>query len=172
MIQRSDLNPIEEAEAYASLIEEFGLSQEQCAAQVGKERATVANFLRLLTLPKTLQVDVSERTLSMGHAKALLSVRDRKKMKFARDIVVERGLSVRQTEQLCKKIKDKGDDAVSERAGQSQDANLSYLAESLRSHLRTKVRLVGSGSRGKIEISYFSPSELERILELVGISDN
>ena len=171
-IQRSDLNPIEEAEAYASLIEEFGLSQEQCSAQVGKDRATVSNFLRLLTLPKSLQVDVSERTLSMGHAKALLSVRDRKKMKYARDIVVEKGLSVRQTEQLCKKIKEKIDEKTAQDALQETvDANMAYLAETLRSHLKTKVRLVGSGSRGKIEISYFSPSELERILELVGIAE-
>lgn len=166
-IQRADLNVIEEAHAYASLINDFGLTQEQCSKKVGKERATVTNTLRLLTLPKEIQDDLLEERLSMGHGRALLSLEDKKLMLRARDIVVKKQLSVRQTEQLCKRIK-KGDSPEKAASPIRASADLDYLAETLRSHLRTKVKLSGSGARGKIEISYFSASELERILGLIG----
>lgn len=166
-IQRADLNVIEEAHAFASLINDFGLTQEQCSKKVGKERATVTNTLRLLTLPKEIQDDLLEERLSMGHGRALLSLEDKKLMLRARDIVVKKQLSVRQTEQLCKRIK-KGDSPEKAASPIRASADLDYLAETLRSHLRTKVKLSGSGARGKIEISYFSASELERILGLIG----
>ncbi len=166
-IQRADLNVIEEAQAYASLINDFGLTQEQCSKKVGKERVTVTNTLRLLTLPKEIQDDLLEERLSMGHGRALLSLEDKKLMLRARDIVVKKQLSVRQTEQLCKRIK-RGDSPEKAVSPIRASADLDYLAETLRSHLRTKVKLSGSGARGKIEISYFSASELERILGLIG----
>lgn len=166
-IQRADLNVIEEAHAFASLINDFGLTQEQCSKKVGKERATLTNTLRLLTLPKEIQDDLLEERLSMGHGRALLSLEDKKIMLRARDIVVKKMLSVRQTEQLCKRIK-KGDTPEKAVAPIRASADLEYLAENLRSHLRTKVKLSGSGARGKIEISYFSASELERLLGLIG----
>lgn len=163
-VQRADLNIIEEAQAYASLINDFGLTQEQCAKKVGKDRVTVTNTLRLLTLPKEIQDDLLENRLTMGHGRALLSLEERKLMLRARDIVIRKKLNVRQTEQICKRIKKgEGDKPVARHS-----ADLDYLAENLRSHLRTKVKLAGSGSRGRIEISYFSASELERILSLIG----
>lgn len=166
-IQRADLNVIEEAQAFASLINDFGLTQEQCSKKVGKERVTVTNTLRLLTLPKEIQDDLLEERLSMGHGRALLSLEDKKLMLRARDIIVKKQLSVRQTEQLCKRIK-KGDSPEKAASPIRASADLDYLAETLRSHLRTKVKLSGSGARGKIEISYFSASELERLLGLIG----
>ena len=106
-IQRSDLNPIEEAEAYLALINDHGLTQEECAHRVGKERATIANFLRLLSLPVTIQNDLIENKLSIGHAKALASLDNQKMISRARDIIVKKALNVRQTEQLCRKLKKK-----------------------------------------------------------------
>lgn len=166
-IQRQDLNIMEEAEAYASLIKDYGLTQEQCADKVGKERSTVANTLRLLALPREIQDDIMEARLTMGHGRALLSLEDKKFMLRARDIVVKKALSVRQTEQLCKTFKDPKDPAAAGPAIKD-DADLNYVTESLRSYLHTKVRLLGSTSRGRIEVSYFSAAELERILKLMG----
>lgn len=165
-IQRSDLNIIEEAEAYASLINDFSLTQEECARKVGKERATVTNTLRLLALPREIQDDLMDDRLSMGHGRALLGLEDTKLMLRARDIVIKKKLNVRQTEQLCKSFKKNNDNNKNNNEDISPDLN--YLADHLRSILRTKVKLQGTGSRGKIEISYFSAAELERILGIVG----
>jgi ParB family chromosome partitioning protein len=165
-IQRAELNIMEEAEAYASLIKDYGLTQEQCAERVGKERSTVANTLRLLALPREIQDDIMETRLTMGHGRALLSLEEKKLMLRARDIVIKKGLSVRQTEQLVKTFRSKKDP---EPKGSIKDqADLAYVTESLRSYLHTKVRLAGNTSRGKIEISYFSAAELERILKQMG----
>lgn len=171
-IQRADLTIIEEAEAYQSLINDFGLSQEQCAKKVGKDRTTVTNALRLLNLPREIQDDLLEKKLTMGHGRALLSLEDKKLMLRARDIVVKKDLSVRQTEQLCKRFKNLGGEAVDKAstAKETTDADLEYLADSLRNHLRTKVRLAGNSSRGRIEVSYFSAAELERLMQLLGVS--
>lgn len=165
-VQRADLNIVEEAEAYASLINDFGLTQDQCAKKVGKDRTTITNTLRLLTLPKEIQDDLTSDRLSMGHGRCLLSLEDKKIMLRARDIVVKKSLNVRQTEKLCKRIKSFGFDKQSNEQSRAS-ADLEYLAESLRSQLRTKVKFAGSGTRGKIEISYFSAAELERILGLI-----
>lgn len=162
-IQRADLNIIEEGLAYKALINNYGLTQEKCSQQVGKDRSTIANALRILTLPKEVQDDVVEKKLTMGHARALLSLDDKKKILRARDIVVAKGLNVRQTEQLTKTI----DKPKKQKADPEVNPNLEYLAESLRGHLRTKVKFVGDAEKGKIEISYFSPDELERIIEII-----
>lgn len=166
-IQRADLNVIEEAEAYAALIRDFGLTQEQCADRVGKDRTTVTNILRLLGLPREIQDDIMDGRLSMGHGRCLLSLEEKKYMLRARDIVLKRSLNVRQTEQLCKSFKTdqslpKGEDRVQE------DPNLNYVTEGLRTYLHTKVKLAGTPQRGRIEISYFSAAELERVLKLIG----
>ncbi len=172
-IQRADLTIIEEAEAYQSLINDFGLSQEQCAKRVGKDRSTVTNALRLLNLPREIQDDLLEKKLTMGHGRALLSLEDKKLMLRTRDIVVKKELNVRQTEQLCKRFKTVGSEDADKLSTDSstgnQDADLEYLADSLRNHLRTKVRLVGSSGRGRIEISYFSAAELERLMQILGV---
>lgn len=169
-IQRSDLNPIEEASAYLSLINDFGLTQQECAQKVGKDRATIANLLRLLFLPAIIQDDIKANRLSIGHGKSLLSLEDEGLIQRARALILKKSLNVRQTEQLCKKI-NKNDKSSTAGTAQSENADLAYLAENLRSQLRTKVRMLGSSNRGKIEISYFSASELERILSLIGLGD-
>lgn len=170
-IQRSDLNIIEEAEAYASLIKDFGYTQEQCAEKVGKERSTVTNSLRLLNLPREIQDDIMEARLSMGHGRALLALPDKKMMLRARDLVVKRQLSVRETEALCKTLQlnpDRtGQTPMSVEGASAANADLNYVADTLRSQLKTKVKISGTAQRGKIEISYFTPAELERIVSLL-----
>lgn len=163
-IQRSDLNVIEEAQAYESLINEFGLTQEQCARRVGKDRATVSNTLRLLQLPSQIQTALIQGKISTGHGKVLLGLDSKSNMLKAFEVIIKKSLSVRQSEKLCKQIID----SKKPQSPPRRDADIEYLAESLREHLKTKVRLQGSGSRGKIEISYFSASELERIFSAIG----
>lgn len=168
-VQRANLNVIEEAEAYAMLIKDYGLTQDDCARKVGKDRATISNLLRILSLPQEVQDDLMNEKLSMGHGRAILALEERLLILQARDIVLAKKLSVRQTEQLVKRMKRQGVEANAESTEpKNGTADLDYLADTLRSHLRTKVRLQGSGSRGKIEISFFSPAELERLLQLIG----
>lgn len=165
-IQRSDLSIIEEAKAYDSLIREYGLTQEACARKVGKERSTIANALRILGLPMEVQSLMANKSLSMGHGRALLSLPSSDKMIEVANTIKSKDLSVRQTEQLCKQFKEEKRGASAKDSGKV-DNDLQYIADSLRSQLRTKVKLAGNGSRGKIEISYFSAGELERILGLI-----
>ncbi|MEZ4742870.1 MAG: ParB/RepB/Spo0J family partition protein [Bdellovibrionota bacterium] len=166
-IQRADLNVIEEAYAYQSLIADYGLTQEQCAQRLGKERSSIANAIRLLLLPKEVQDDVIESRLTMGHGRALLSLEDKKQILRVRDIILKKNLSVRQTEKLCKTVKSDGDTALQGSESNVPNPDLEYIADKLRSRFRTKVKLSGTGSRGKIEISYFSVAELERILGII-----
>lgn len=165
-IQRQDLNVLEEAEAYQSLIEDFGLTQEQCAEKVGKERSTVANILRILALPKEVQEDIVEGRLTMGHGRALLSIEDKKLILRARDIIIKKQLNVRQTEQLVKNYKS-SQQSPGGKLGKDT-ADLDYLADSLRGTLKTKIKISGNAGKGKIEISYFSSAELERLLAVFG----
>ena len=165
-IQRADLNIIEEAEAYAALIRDHGLTQEQCAEKVGKDRSTVANALRLLNLPNEIRDDIVDSRLTMGHGRALLSLDEKKLMLRARDLVIKKELSVRQTEQLCKNFQK--DEPRNSGSSSPNDADLNYITESLRGYLQTKVKLAGNTNRGRIEVSYFSAAELERILKIMG----
>jgi len=168
-IQRADLNIMEEAEAYSALIKELGLTQEQVADKVGKDRSTVTNILRLLGLPKEIRDDITNSRLSMGHGRAILSLDDKKAMLRCRDLVLKKQLSVRQTEQLVKGFRQPPtEDGTKPPGSLGDDADLQYITESLRSHLHTKVRIAGSPSRGRIEISFFSTAELERILKAMG----
>ncbi len=166
-IQREDLNPIEEAEAYRHLMNNFDLSQEEVAKRVGRERPTVANALRLLRLPREIQQDVIGGQLSMGHARALLSLDSATRIKEARDQVVRKQFSVRQTEALVKKLKRGGDKAPPPKA--KIDHELVDLAARLQRCLGTKVNILPQargGKGGKIEIRYYSAEEFERLLEL------
>lgn len=168
-IQREDLNPIEEAEAYRGLIEGFDLSQEEVAKRVGKDRSTVANALRLLRLPAKVRNYVLEGKLAMGHARALLALEDAEKILAAAHQVVEKELSVRETEALVKRLKN----AVPAPRGKlrnDQDPHLVHLAGELKRTLGTQVKISPKGRGGKIEISYFSAQDLERLLEILGIS--
>lgn len=164
-IQREDLNPIEEAEAYRYLMSSFDLSQEEVAKRVGKERSTVANAVRLLRLPRSVQEDVTAGRLSMGHARALLALESGARLQDARDQVVKKQLSVRQTEELVKRLKTAPVTPARRKPG---DPELTDLAVRLQRRLGTQVRIIPQprgGKGGKIEIAYYSAEELERLLE-------
>lgn len=161
-IQREDLNAVEEAEAYQSLMDNFSLSQEELAGRVGKERSTVANSLRLLSLPAEIKRDVSEERLSMGHARALLALETVEQMKTARDEVFKKKLSVRQTEALVKSLKSgKKNTRV-----KKPDPHLTDIVDQLKRHFKSKVTLRQAGRGGRIEISFASMEELNRIIEV------
>jgi ParB family chromosome partitioning protein len=168
-IQREDLNPIEEADAYHHLIERFDLSQEEVAKRVGKDRSTVANSIRLLRLPGLVRGDVIAGRLAMGHARALLSLELDEDILEAREQLLAKRLSVRETEALVKKIKAFGR-PPKVGAKLVADPQLTHLAGELKRSLGTQVKIVPKGKGGKIEISYFSAAELDRLLELFGIS--
>jgi len=168
-IQREDLNAIEEAEAYRSLIEGFDLSQDEVAKRVGKDRSSVANALRLLRLPAKVRGDVVAAVLSMGHARALLSLEADEDILEAREQVVQKRLSVRETEALVKKIKSFGR-APKAKVMKENDPQLVHLAGELKRALGTQVKITAKGKGGKIEISYFSPQDLDRLLEVLGIN--
>jgi ParB family transcriptional regulator, chromosome partitioning protein len=170
-IQREDLNPIEKAQAYERLVLEFSLSQEAIAERMGIDRSSVSNFLRLLQLPEALWKDVSENRLTMGHAKALLSLnQEEDQLRLASEIKAKK-LSVRQVESLAKQIKTGKTKEEGKKKGTgstvSIDADVSMLEDSLRRALGTKVHLIPKGSGGEIRISYYSLSDLDRILEIV-----
>lgn len=162
-VQRQDLNALEEALAYQTLIEDYGYTQEQCAQKVGKERSSVSNIIRLLALPAEIKQDLMFGRLTMGHCRALLSLPTEELMLEARKIVLKKELSVRQTEALCRRYA-----PTETKKPRLVDSTLDHLASGLRDHLRTKVRVSGSENRGRIEISYFSAKELERIINLIG----
>ena len=162
-IQREDLNPVETAEAYGRLMKEFGLKQEELSGRVGKERSTVANFLRLLTLPGDIKRDLSEGRLTMGHAKAILSIDEKQKQMALRREIIERGLSVREAESLAKRMKAPGR-VVRKKAASAQVA---MLEEELKKSLGTKVHIKQKGRGGRIEIEFYSNDEFERLLEML-----
>jgi len=166
-IQREDLNPIEEAEAYRHLMNSFDLSQDEVAKRVGRERPTVTNALRLLRLPKGIQQDVVSGQLTMGHARALLPLETEARIREARDQVIKKQYSVRQTEELVKKIR-YGQPKTTPRKNKA-NPELDSLTERLQRSLGTKVavQVQSGGKAGKIEISYYSPEELERLVELL-----
>ncbi len=166
-LQRSDLNPLEEARAYQRLVEDFALSQGEVARGVGKERSTVANSLRLLHLPADLQKDLAERRLSAGHARCLLALPSEAGMRRVRDKVVAGGLSVRATEALVKKLCAPKAAPAAKQADPDQ-AHWDGLEQELRSRLGAKVKIVRRGKGGSIRIDYGSHRELERLLELLG----
>lgn len=173
-IQRQDLNPLEEAEAYLRLVKEFHLTQEEVAKRVGKERSTVANALRINHLPDFAKQDLARGILSMGHARVLLSVGDEEAMREIRNEIVEHGLNVRQAEALAQSQKKKMAAAGGGVKRQPRkSANVlpeSYcksLANGLVNYLDTKARIVQSGTRGKLEIEYYSHDDLERVLSLI-----
>lgn len=160
-IQREDLNPIETARAYRKLSDEFGWTQEVLSEEVGKKRATVANTLRLLNLPEEVQDRVSDGSLSMGHARALLALDDPDAICEACRKVIREGLSVRQTEQLAAAAKAPRKPT----APAPKDPNIVHLEDELRRTLGTKVAVKHANSGGgKIEIEYFNLDELDRIL--------
>ncbi|PYV85362.1 MAG: chromosome partitioning protein ParB [Acidobacteria bacterium] len=161
-IQRENLNPIEEAKAYHRLAHEFNLTQDQVAQRTGKERSTVTNLLRLLKLPKEIQQLVLEDRLSMGHARALLSLENAGEQRVLADKVLRNGWSVRQVEQT---IAFQKNEPVRKEPKRRMDPNVKAATEKLERALGTRVRIVARGKSGRIEIEYYSPEELQRLYE-------
>ena len=168
-IQREDLNPVEEAMAYGALIEKFGLTQEQVAKQVGKSRSTVTNALRLLELPKSVVDMLSEGELSAGHARALLGITDKDQIEDAAKKVAERELSVRETEQLVKKLNSAPQPKEEYAELDSEAGRLKlYIKEIERrtmSALGKRVKITHTPRKKTLEISYESNEELEAMLK-------
>lgn len=164
-IQREDLNAIEEAEAYRSLMD-FGLSQDEVAKKVGRERATVANYLRLLKLPHEIKEEIIKGAISMGHARAILSVDGHSAQSELCRKVIVKGLSVRETERLAN---GGGAEKAGKKPGRARavDSAIASLEDELRDIFGTKVAVKDNRGRGRIEISYFSADERERVLELM-----
>lgn len=165
-IQRQDLNPMEEAEAYQRLMDEFNLTQEQAAKKIGKNRSTVANFIRLCRLPEEIKARLREKVLTMGHARALLSLETSAKLNLAFKTVVSKRLSVRETEALVKKMKSKRKPPKKTRED-SNDIYFSHLAEELSRQLGTKVRIKRNGQKGKLEIEFFNNDDLDKLLDIL-----
>ncbi len=163
-IQREDLNAVEEARAYQRLSTEFKLTQEQIATAVGRERSTIANTLRLLKLPDDVLSQLSRGDLTMGHARALLGIEDGAALRRAAREVVDRTLSVRDTELLVRRLMQPAPPAKTPRAA---DANTRAAEEKLRFALGTRVRIVRKGKGGRLEIDFSDENELQRIYELM-----
>ena len=168
-IHRQDLNPIEEAEAYARLSNEFALTQEMVAEKVGKSRAAVANILRLLKLSRNIKEDLISEKISMGHARALLGLEESKQMETLRNEIVKQDLTVRQTESRVNKLK-KGvlDKPITQKV--NKDIFTKDLEKDLARRLGTKVDILPKKNGGKLIVTYYSDDDLERIQMLMGNS--
>lgn len=170
-VQRTDLTPIEEAEAYRKLIEKFNYTQEETAQRVGKKRSTITNMLRLLKLPDHIQDDVKNGLLSEGHGRALVKlVDDPVRMQEIRDLIIKHGYSVRQTEKTIKKtvaakpLVKRTENFANE---QIPSSYAKALTTQLTNKLNSKVQINQNGSRGKIEIEYYSMDDFDRLTSLL-----
>jgi ParB family transcriptional regulator, chromosome partitioning protein len=162
-LQRSDLNPIEEAAAYERLSQQFQLTQEQIAEAVGKDRSSVANYLRLLKLPQEVRAEIADGRLTMGHARAVLALPDEAAQRQLAREVIARTLSVRETEALVKKLA-----APAARAGSVaavSDVHTRAAEDRLKLALGTRVRIIRRGKAGTIRIEFTSEDELQRLYE-------
>ncbi|HXT18103.1 MAG TPA: ParB/RepB/Spo0J family partition protein [Gemmatimonadaceae bacterium] len=181
-LQRANLNAIDEARGYRRLIDEFGLTQQQVADVVAKDRTTVTNLLRVLSLPATVQRMVETGTLSAGHAKALLALAAGRSAEELAKTAVERGMSVRELEQLVREVSVTRQSTAADATKSSPalggprrvepsraaDPAVRRLEDDLRKYLQTDVRIqLSSESRGKIEVAFYSGDDLERVLELI-----
>jgi ParB family chromosome partitioning protein len=163
-IQREDLNPMETAQALHRLQTDLKLSHEEIAARTGKDRTTITNLIRLLKLPREVQLLVAERRLSMGHARAILGITDPALQLQMAEKAAAQGFSVRQVERLVKKVNEPREPSE----GALQDPNVKAAIASLEAALGTRVRIVQkSDDRGRIEIEYYSQGELERLYEWI-----
>ena len=163
-IHRKDLNPIEEALAYKRWLQDADTTQEILAKRVGKERSTITNSLRLLNLPKNIQKDLIDGRLSMGHARVLAGLKNIQEQNRIRDIIINKDLSVRQTESLLKKESSKRSPKMSKTG---DDYYMDSLADNLKKSLGTKVEIIRHGKKGKINIYFYSDEELDRLLDLL-----
>ena len=168
-LQRSDLNAIEEARGYQRLLGEFSLTHQEVADAVGKDRTTITNLLRVLTLPDSVQQLVESGKLSTGHARAIVGIDEREALAIAEDIVAK-GLSVRQTEQRVRQRRAGEENRVSRQPGGSrkQTAVVRQLEDELRHYLQTDVQIELSGdAKGVVRMAFYSPDDLDRLMDLI-----
>lgn len=166
-VQREDLNAIEIANAYQALVEQFQFTQEELSVKVGKSRSHIANFLRLLQLPEDVKQHVSRGTLSMGHARAIVGVKDDKLKKELANLTVKNEWSVRFLEDHIKQLEDVKQPQTDKAKDRKTDPYIDQLEESLRDRYRTTVKIKHQNNKGKIELLYYSKDDLERLLELL-----
>jgi ParB family chromosome partitioning protein len=163
-IQRENLNPIEEAEAYHRLITQLNLTQDQASMRVGKSRSAVANFLRLRQLPEQIKDSITDGSLTMGHARAILGAEASAQQLAAWRAVVSKGLSVRQTEALIRRLKSEKKKPQVTR-NRTEEIYLSGLAEDLARHFGTKITIKKDGQKGKVEIEFYNNDDLDRLIQ-------
>ncbi|MDP4626458.1 MAG: ParB/RepB/Spo0J family partition protein [Akkermansiaceae bacterium] len=168
-LQREDLNPIEEAAGYVRLAKEFTLKQEEIATRVGKSRASVANAMRLLDLHEDIQLHLAQRQITVGHAKAILALKDADSQKLAADQIIRRKLTVRAAEKLTQSLlaNPSGAPDPKKAAPKEVDIHIRDLTKRLQEHLATHVAINHTAKKGKIEIEYYGNDDLERLLELL-----
>jgi ParB family chromosome partitioning protein len=162
-IQREELNPLEEADAYVTLMEKFSLSQEEISTRVGKDRSTIANTVRLLKLPARAKKALIEKKISSGHARCLLAFHSAEEQITVLDLILKKGLNVRHTERLIQNVKNK----PQEKQPQSTDRFIADLEKSLSASLMAKAKIRGSAKKGVIEVHYTSMDELNRLASLI-----
>jgi ParB family transcriptional regulator, chromosome partitioning protein len=169
-LQRADLNPIEEAQAYARLAGEFGMRQDDIAQKVGRSRASVANAMRLLDLDQQVQSWVVQGLLSVGHAKVILGLKNHEEQRAVADTVLRQSSTVRATERMV--ARQLGRTTITRRKQRDvsvPDAAISELQNRLQQHLATHVTIHHGDKRGRIEIEYYGPDDLERVIEKLGL---
>jgi ParB family chromosome partitioning protein len=162
-IQREELNPLEEADAYVTLMEKFSLSQEKISVRVGKDRSTIANTVRLLKLPAKAKNALVEKKITSGHARCLLAFHSTEEQIAALDLILKKGLNVRETERLIQNVKNQ----PQEKKPLSKDRYIADLEKSLSASLMAKVQIRGSAKKGLIEVRYTSMDELNRLTSLI-----
>lgn len=173
-LQREDLNPIEEAEGYNQLIEDFNLTHEEISRRIGKNRSTITNHLRLLRLSDNAKKALNSKEITAGHARALLALESAEAADNVLAEIISKGLSVRKTEVLIKKLVNKSSGTVKESTEKnteaSDDVYLDEIVEELTRSLGTKVKISPKGKKGVIQIEYYSTEELERLIGLISSS--
>ncbi|MCW1884485.1 ParB/RepB/Spo0J family partition protein [Luteolibacter flavescens] len=175
-LQREDLNAIEEAAGYVRLAKEFSMKQEEIAVRVGKSRASVANAMRLLDLHPDVQLLVGQGRLSVGHGKAILSIKDKDAQLLASDQILKKGLNVRAAEKLAQTfdpaaVSDDGKAKGAASTPAAPDAHFRALQNKLRDRFATHVAIHHGAKKGKIELEYYGDDDLQRLLDLLGIDD-
>lgn len=166
-LQREDLNPIEEAIGYQTLINDFNMTQEAVSSRIGKSRSAIANSIRLLSLDPPIQAKLISGEISSGHARALLSIENTDIRMIVLENILSKGLNVRQTESLAKQLQNAKPEKSKPIIDEQVRAQLDEIENGLSSRFGTKVKLVHNSKRGKIEIEYFGNDDLERILNIL-----
>ena len=168
-VQREDLNAIEEAEAYGALMEHFNLTQGEIGIRIGKSRAAITNTMRLLNLPDKVRQEVLDDHISSGHARALLSLEDQKQMEALCEEIIDKKLSVRETEKKVKLLKNPPKE---DKAKPEKNPYITAVEDGLKHKFATKVKISGKKDKGKIELEFYSTEDLNRILDLLGYEND